>query len=61
MSLINGSNPRKYRCDNCGKVDSWGDDWMWYGSIKDMEEGGQQTYCSESCAKEAHPTAQFLD
>jgi hypothetical protein len=22
----------KYKCDICGKVDSWSDEWSWYGS-----------------------------
>jgi hypothetical protein len=40
---------RAYRCDWCGRVDRWNDDWSWYGSEADRENGDEHHLCSSTC------------
>ena len=43
-----------WKCDGCGKVAPWDDDWSWYGSLKDLEDYGAEAegvlvVCSDDC------------
>ncbi len=46
---------RLYQCDNCSKVEAWGESWAWYGSYRQMEDFGLKgvepimTICSGVC------------
>lgn len=43
-----------WKCDICGKIDFWSDDWSYYGSIIHQETcpGELPCSCSEKCKKE---------
>lgn len=47
------TEPRLYRCDACGIVDTWGPSWSWYGTI-DAEV--DLTVCSSECIPIAEAT-----
>jgi len=39
-----------HQCSICGVNQEWNDNWSWYGSIKDMENGLPIVKtCSEEC------------
>lgn len=41
-----------YTCDRCAKTEPWGDEWVWYGSYKDLDDGVKVPhYCSQACAE----------
>lgn len=40
-------------CDNCGARSAWTQDWQWFGSYIDMEDGAIARLCSEACRAEA--------
>lgn len=53
-------DPRRYRCDGCGKVDVWGSTWAWWcdgpnpaGPHSDPEP--TDFTCGEACRKKLHP------
>ena len=50
MELIETHNKNLYKCDVCGKIDNWNDDWQWFGSYQDQEDGELLLYiCSIEC------------
>lgn len=34
-----------YVCDVCGKRGHWNDDWRWFGSIADQDDGSMAYLC----------------
>lgn len=56
---------RAYRCDWCGRVGRWDDNWKWYGSWLDREDGNEHHLCSSECAskwgEEKHGGADGVD
>lgn len=40
---------RAYRCDWCGRIGRWDDNWQWYGSLIDMDAGNEHHLCSLTC------------
>lgn len=41
-----------WRCSGCGKQAFWDDDWSWYGSWKDADDGRfPWVACSSACAR----------
>lgn len=48
-----------WTCSICGRVDHWGPDWSWFGSLSDKKTGHEPNVmavlCSGACqAKHAH-------
>jgi hypothetical protein len=43
--------PRQiHTCTVCGKEDFWSDDWQWFGSYRDLDDGKPiEKFCSERC------------
>jgi hypothetical protein len=43
-----------YRCEQCGVVSPWGEAWMWFGAIRDLDEdpNGVMTFCCKDHAEE---------
>jgi len=49
---------KQYRCDICGHVGPWTDDWQWWGSQKNLDEYGLRgivVTCSDGCRQAAQP------
>lgn len=43
-----------HQCGVCEKLDAWRPGWIWYGSIRDFENGEAIVkMCSEACRAEA--------
>ena len=43
---------RTHECSVCKRVDAWGDDWSWYGSINDLDDGKPIVkLCSAACKR----------
>lgn len=41
-----------HQCCVCEKIDVWTDQWIWYGSIKEQEEGALvRKFCSSACVQ----------
>lgn len=39
----------------CGRREHWNENWMWYGSYRDLEDGKPvEKFCSEECARSLH-------
>ena len=39
-------------CVVCGALEPWSDDWSWYGSYEEMDDGVPlQKFCSQKCVK----------
>jgi len=37
-------------CSICGKKEEWNDNWSWFGSIKDIDDGNDIVkVCSDIC------------
>lgn len=37
-------------CSVCGKIGSWTQEWSWYGSYKDLDDGiSVLKFCSQEC------------
>jgi len=50
MDEIKINNKRLYKCDICGKVGNWDNNWEWFGSYKDQDNGKPLLYiCSTEC------------
>lgn len=50
MEEIKTNNQRLYQCDICGKIENWTNEWEWFGSYIDQEEGEPILYtCSSKC------------
>ena len=50
MEEIKTNSKRLYKCDVCGKVENWNNEWQWFGSYKDQEDGKPILYvCSVKC------------
>ena len=52
MSLVSETVTRVWRCDSCGKVDQWNDNWL-SKLIMHKSNGGwdeEITVCSTECA-----------
>ena len=30
---------RLWRCDECGEKGQWGEGWVWWGSLRDVDDG----------------------
>lgn len=54
----NGSR-RIWKCDQCGVEAPWDKDWVWYGSIRDLDDCVDvPTFCSKGCVERRHEEAQ---
>ncbi len=43
-----------HTCSMCGKIEPWSDDWSWYGSYKEFEDGKPiLKFCSDGCKNDA--------
>lgn len=54
---------RRHKCDHCGLVDVWTEDWVWYGSVRQLDEDGEEgirKYCSEAHMRIHHRNARRL-
>lgn len=51
MSLSDKPAPRKWKCDECGVVDFWGDTWWTAGSLmlQEVSPHDVPTLCSDEC------------
>ena len=50
IELIETHHKKLYKCDVCDKVENWNDDWQWFGSYRDEEDGEPLLYiCSLNC------------
>ena len=52
MEIIEQDKRKQWRCDGCGKIDFWGDEWSWYGSYKMLDDGEIEKIkvaCSNDC------------
>jgi hypothetical protein len=52
MSVREAPNRRHWRCDNCDRLDVWGDTWQWFGSTRDMDDSKWdriEVSCSDEC------------
>jgi hypothetical protein len=38
-----------HKCAVCGSLGTWDENWSWYGSLVDLEEGNQFEICSDAC------------
>ena len=49
--ILNCPEPKRlYTCVVCGKTDVWSDDWSWYGSLKNLDDGDVKIkVCSDVC------------
>lgn len=44
------SKARLHECCKCGAVGPWDENWSWYGSMKDMDDGKPvRMFCSAAC------------
>ena len=45
---------RLYECDQCGRLSPWETGWIWYGSIRDLDETPEKVvvFCSVDCLEE---------
>jgi predicted nucleic acid-binding Zn ribbon protein len=45
--------PRSHQCSICSKVAPWSDEWTWYGSYRQIDDGEPVVkLCSASCKAE---------
>ena len=45
------SNRQVHTCSICGKTGFWDDNWRWYGSWKEIDDGKNPIkICSKECA-----------
>ena len=52
MAVWETYGKKLYKCDICGKTGNWSDDWQWFGSYKDYDDGKALVFtCSEDCRK----------
>lgn len=51
---------RLYECDQCGERSPWEKGWLWYGSLRDVEDEPTSVwvFCSQTCL-EAKRLSQF--
>jgi len=41
---------KKYQCFKCNKIEAWNENWSWYGSWQEMDEGKEViTFCRQAC------------
>lgn len=41
-------------CNGCGHRGIWNENWSWYGSLKELEDGDDlPTFCSDTCRPDA--------
>ncbi len=41
---------RRHQCSICGKIEPWSDEWQWFGSELDVDDGlSFVKTCSEAC------------
>lgn len=53
-----GMTGKLYKCDICGTVAPWGETWLYWGSIRLLEEWGIKgvvVYCSSACRENSNP------
>lgn len=47
---------RLHTCCVCGRIAPWDDNWMWFGTMKQIDDGKPvQKFCSSACRKPGHP------
>lgn len=56
MSLegVDAAGVRRWRCDECGLVRPWGDGWVRYGTLDDVEFVACSTPCADRLANRNH-------
>ncbi len=48
-------------CDTCGKQELWNDNWSWYGSWNDEEDGKPLIFaCSDACKQPVRKARKML-
>ena len=45
-----------HRCSVCGHCGEWSNSWLWYGSLREADEGNILKFCGSQC-REKHQTA----
>lgn len=41
--------PQLHQCSVCGCCQEWGASWLWYGSLRDHDDGSISKFCSADC------------
>lgn len=55
MPIVRTEARRLYKCDCCGLLDVWSDNWAWFGSYRQLDDFGMKgvadvmTICSAEC------------
>ena len=45
-----------WRCDGCGRVDTWSPSWSWWGSLLGLDDCGTEDIrvaCQDKCRRKA--------
>jgi len=49
---------RVWLCNGCGHSGVWTDEWCWFGSLRELEDGDElPTFCSAACRPAASDLA----
>lgn len=57
MARAERGQRRLHRCSVCGECAEWNENWSWYGSYLDADDGKIAKFCSAECrAKEPAET-----
>jgi hypothetical protein len=47
-----------HKCCVCGICAEWGDGWVWFGSLRDADEGAIKKFCSPDCRQQSNTQVQ---
>lgn len=44
---------KRWQCDNCERHSAWTDSWVWFGSLRDADDLGNNVpvFCSKVCGE----------
>lgn len=53
-AVVSAPGRVSHKCSICAKVGPWSESWSWFGSYKELEDGGDIfKFCSNECKSDA--------